>query len=395
MPHDVMNLDARTLLFSLIMTYALSVLSLFAAAYGRNGHSKHDGMEKWAVAMLLETFTWTLIAVRGTIPDIVSIIIANGCKATAHALILAAIYEFQRRTAHRWQYWVPVVLTLLMAIILLHDTRGRFIWGSLIYAFQMVLIARALLADKEARAGRAWYLLFGGIIVLILVLMLRAIVSLVSFDELAQLQNNVPIHPVQIAIYITVMGTALLGTIGFVLMVKERGDREIMRLAMTDSLTQIPNRRALMEYAERALARRSNAPLVILMIDVDHFKEINDTHGHQMGDEVLHKIAEVLTARLRRHDFLGRYGGEEFCVIAPDTAPEGGLLLAKTLCASIAATSFHTAGGELSVSVSVGVACCPANASRKLDEVLAEADDALYAAKQAGRNKVVCYETKA
>ncbi len=387
-----MNLDARTLLFSILLTYALSVISLFVAAYGRSGNTKHDGMEKWAVAMLLETLVWALVALRGQVPDIVSIVLANGFKATSHALILAAIYEFQRRKAPHWQYWVPIVLMLLMAIVLQSDIRGRFIWGGLIYGLQMVLIARALLSDQETRAGRAWRLLFAGVITIILVLGLRAAIGLFGFGQLAQPDNNLPIHPIQLITYIAVMATALLGTIGFVLMVKERGDREIMRLAMTDSLTQIPNRRALMDYAERAMARRSGQPLALLMIDVDYFKQINDTHGHQAGDEVLCKVAELLAGRLRAYDFLGRYGGEEFCVIAPDTPPEGGIALAEALREAVASTKFQTVSGEQSVTVSIGIARCPENVSRKLDVVLAEADTALYVAKQSGRNKVICYE---
>src|SRR3989338_4491393 len=314
-----MNLDARTLLFSLVLVYALSVLSLFVAAYGRNGNGKEDGMGKWATAMLLETLVWVLIAARGVLPDVLSIVVANGLKATSHALILAAVYEFQQRQTPHWQYWLPIALTLLLAAFLVDDIKGRFVWCGLIYCFQMVLIARALLSDQETRAGRAWRLLFMGIAMIMLVLVLRAALALSGLSEIAQPQNAAPVHPVQILAYVAVMATALLGSIGFVLMVKERTDREIMRLAMTDSLTRIPNRRALMEWAEHALARRSGSPLALLMIDVDHFKLINDTYGHQAGDEVLRKIAELLEERLRGHDFLGRYGGGGFCGGAPGT----------------------------------------------------------------------------
>lgn len=388
-----MNLDARTLLFSLVLVYALSVLSLFVAAYGRNGNGngKHDGMGKWAAAMLLETLVWVLIAARGVLPDVLSIVVANGLKATSHALILAAVYEFQRRKAPHWQYWLLIALTLLLAAFLVGDIKGRFVWGGLIYGFQMALIARALLSDQETRAGRAWRLLFIGIGMIMLVLALRAALALFGLSEIAQPQNAAPIHPVQILAYVAVMATALLGSIGFVLMVKERTDREIMRLAMTDSLTRISNRRALMEWAEHALARRSGSPLALLMIDVDHFKPINDTYGHQAGDEVLRKIAELLEGRLRGYDFLGRYGGEEFCVVAPDTDREGALALAESLRAIIDATPFTAAGKGIALSVSIGVALCPPHATRELKEVLAEADAALYAAKQAGRNRVACF----
>ena len=388
-----MNLDPRTLLFSLILTYALTVLSLLVAALGGSGGRKRDGMGKWAAAMFLETLTWTLIAARGGIPDVFSIIVANGLKATSHALILAAIYEFQQRRAPHWQYYLaPIALALMMAAILVDDIGGRFIWGGLIFGFQMVLIGHALLSDQETRAGRAWRLLFGGVSMIVLVLGLRAIAALSGHGEFAQPQNSSTLHPVQIISFIAVMATALLGSIGFVLMIKERTDREIMHMAMTDMLTQVPNRRALMAYAEHAMARRNGSPVTLLMIDVDNFKSINDTHGHPVGDEVLRKVATRLARRLRGQDLLGRYGGEEFCVIAPDTDTKGGLVLAESLRETIASIPFATEKGGLSITISIGISHCPFNVIRDLMEVLAEADSALYTAKQTGRNKVVLFD---
>lgn len=275
-----MNLDPRTLLFSLILCNTLMVLGLFVATSSRSRDEKRDGMGKWAIAILLETLTWVLVAARGHIPDAFSIIAANVLKAGAHALILAAIVEFQRRVLPRWQYLAPVALTMVMTAVLVDDIRGRFVWVGLIYAFQMVLVARALLADPETRAGRAWRLLFGGAALIMLVLGLRAFVALSGQVELAQPQAAGALHWVQVVSFIAVMATALLGSIGFVLMVKERTDREILHLAMTDSLTQVPNRRALIDYAERMLGRRCGKPVALLMIDVDLFKGINDAHGH-------------------------------------------------------------------------------------------------------------------
>lgn len=385
-----MNLDPRTLLFSLILTYGLSVLSMFVATSGRKS-SKPDGMGKWAAAMFLETLAWVLIAVRGRIPDLFTVIVANGLLSAAFGLILAAVHEYQQRRLPRWQYLVPVALTLLMAAMLLDDIRGRFVWGGLIFIFQMALIGRALLSDRDTRAGQAWRLLFGGIVMLVLVLGMRAVFALFGHSELAQPQNSMMIQPFQIITFIAAMSTAMLGSFGFLLLVKERTDREIMYLAMTDSLTQIPNRRALTDYAEHALARRSGLPLALLMIDADHFKLINDTRGHQTGDDVLCKLASLLAGRLRGQDLLGRFGGEEFLVIAPDTGTEGALALAESLRKIVASAPFAAADGEMFLSVSIGISICPGTANRALKDMLAEADAALYDAKQTGRNKVVCF----
>jgi diguanylate cyclase (GGDEF)-like protein len=385
-----MNLDPRTLLFSLILTYGLSMLGMFVAASSRTS-SKPDGMRKWAVAMFLESLTWGLIAARGRIPDFFSVVVANGLLSTAFALILAAVYEFQQRRLPRWKYLVPVILTLLMATILQEHIRSRFVWDGLIYGFQIALIGRALISDTDTRSGQAWRLLFGGIVILLLVLLLRAGFALSGHGDFAQPQNTLTLQPIQLIAFIAAMSTALLGSFGFLLLVKERTDRDIMHLAMTDSLTQIPNRRALTEYAERSLARRTGLPMALLMIDADHFKQINDTHGHQIGDEVLCKLASLLSARLRGHDLMGRFGGEEFMVIAPETGTEGALSLAESLRKIIDSTPFTTAKGVIPLSVSIGISNCAATAKRELKDMLAEADAALYDAKQAGRNKVVCF----
>jgi len=383
-----LSLDPVTLLFALIVSNAMAMLSLLVAIAG-NRDGRREGMGKWAAAMLLETLTWVLIAARGTLPDVYTIVLANLFKAGGHALVLAAICEFQRRRAPAWQYFVPVALDTLMAALLIDDLRGRFVWGGLIFGFQVILIGRALITDPETRIGRAWRLLFAGVVLILLVLALRAAVALFGHHELAQPQVGVAPHPVQIFAFLAIMATALLGTFGFLLMVKERTDREILHLAMTDSLTRVPNRRALMEQAEHALARRSGLPLALLMIDVDHFKRINDQHGHPTGDEVLRKVAELLVGRLRGQDILGRYGGEEFCVIAPDTDGEGARKLAESLRETAAVTPLHTGQGEVGVTISIGYALCPATSERTLKKLLAEADIALYAAKQAGRNRVV------
>ena len=363
---------------------------MFVATSGRKS-SKPDGMGKWAAAMLLETIAWGLIALRGRIPDLFTVIVANGLLSAAFALILAAVYEYQQRRLPRWQYLVPVASAVLMAAMLQDDIRSRFIWGGLIYGVQMALIARALLSDRDTRAGQAWRLLFGGIVMLVLVLGMRAVFALFGHSEFAQPQNTLMVQPFQIITFIAAMSTAMLGSFGFLLLVKERTDREVMHLAMTDTLTQIPNRRALINYAEHALARRTGLPMALLMIDADHFKLINDTHGHQTGDEVLCKLASQLAGRLRGHDFLGRFGGEEFLVIAPETGAEGALALAESLRKIIASTPFPIANVELPLSVSIGISNCAATERRALKDMLAEADAALYDAKHTGRNKVVCF----
>ena len=164
---------------------------------------------------------------------------------------------------------------------------------------------------------------------------------------------------------------------------------EARRLAATDSLTGLMNRRAFLEAMDRERSRavRHTLPLSVLMLDVDHFKRVNDTHGHDAGDTVLCGIAKVLHKIARKSDFVARWGGEEFIVALAQTAEAGGRVAGERVRRAIADNSFTLPSGEpLRVTASVGLAS--ATAAINLEELVARADRALYAAKGRGRNRV-------
>lgn len=161
-------------------------------------------------------------------------------------------------------------------------------------------------------------------------------------------------------------------------------------LARTDPLTGVNNRRAFFDYAERIhkLARRSESPYAVLMIDLDLFKRINDKHGHAVGDDVLKAVADILNSRIRESDVLGRLGGEEFAVLLPDTSPESAGGLANEIRQAVARSPIETNIGAVPVTISIGVGCME-DMSEGFQKTLTHADDALYAAKEAGRNLVM------
>jgi diguanylate cyclase (GGDEF)-like protein len=154
--------------------------------------------------------------------------------------------------------------------------------------------------------------------------------------------------------------------------------------AHTDQLTGVANRRGLLRSIERTHARatRGDSGYVVLMVDVDHFKAINDLHGHDGGDRVLQRVAQALQRGLRDGDIVARWGGEEFCVLLPRITPVDARALAERLAQQIAAE------GDPRVTVSIGLAVADV-AGDSADGVIRRADDALYAAKRAGRNRVV------
>lgn len=178
-----------------------------------------------------------------------------------------------------------------------------------------------------------------------------------------------------------------LNFFGFLLASQKMG-AELRQLASTDSLTGIMNRRAFRRAAD-GLFRSDVAWGYLLMIDLDHFKQINDRYGHAVGDTVLTSFAETLRRAVRAGDFMGRTGGEEFCVLLPAIDGQAALAIAERIRAGTQALALTVEGdaAPLRVTVSIGVASIDPGCT--LDQTMAQADKALYAAKRAGRNRVV------
>lgn len=174
---------------------------------------------------------------------------------------------------------------------------------------------------------------------------------------------------------------------------RKKAEQELARLAQTDPLTGLSNRRHFMALAEQELARmhRYGGPLSVFMMDIDLFKSVNDTYGHQTGDLVLQRVGALFLDALRDVDCIGRIGGEEFAVVLPQTDGPRGLEVAERLRATVAATEIPLASGlPLRLTLSIGVATV-VDGGANIDTVLGQADSALYEAKGSGRNRVCVY----
>lgn len=163
--------------------------------------------------------------------------------------------------------------------------------------------------------------------------------------------------------------------------------KELERLSITDALTDVYNRRHLDATLKRELdrSRETGAPLAVIMFDADHFKTFNDTYGHDQGDRVLKMAGQVMKSAVRKYDVPCRYGGEEFTVILPSTAPEGAMLVAERLRQDVEAMDVD----GLKVTISLGVACFPMISVESPEALVEAADVALYRAKESGRNRSI------
>jgi len=164
---------------------------------------------------------------------------------------------------------------------------------------------------------------------------------------------------------------------------------ELRRQATHDGLTELLNRCAVLDVLHTELARssRDHAPISILLADIDHFKAVNDAHGHQAGDAVLVEASVRMKSVIRTYDAIGRYGGEEFLVVLPGCAIEGAGAQAARLCSAFSGDPFVVDGQPLSVTCSIGYACHRGQEEKDSDHLIREADYALYQAKETGRNR--------
>jgi diguanylate cyclase (GGDEF)-like protein len=169
----------------------------------------------------------------------------------------------------------------------------------------------------------------------------------------------------------------------------EETTRRLEQMAQTDHLTQVANRRHLFDRLTQEISRtcRQNQPLSVAIIDVDHFKSVNDRHGHLCGDQVLVQLAGLLKDNVRPYDLVGRYGGEEFCLVLPETGLDDAVKLVERLRKLVGQYDFRHHDECLTITFSAGVSSTECQPRADADWLLSQADEALYKAKSAGRNQ--------
>jgi diguanylate cyclase (GGDEF)-like protein len=170
----------------------------------------------------------------------------------------------------------------------------------------------------------------------------------------------------------------------------KKSNQALLELSNTDPLTQLSNRRFLMKTLEKELQRceRSQKSLTLIMVDIDHFKRINDCYGHQQGDVILQNLANTIKGKLRDYDLATRFGGEEFALVLPETDFKEAVHVAERLRLNVSELRFEGTCRELQLTISLGIATYPHNKVRTVDDLIREADRALYNAKGKGRNRV-------
>lgn len=320
--------------------------------------------------------------------NFISIAFGNALRITAIALLWQGARVFERRK--------PLVAVVLLIPVI-------WLGLCLIPSFSASMAARVIgvslfnaafcsLAAYELWRGRSEILPSRTPAMVVLLtfagfMLLRvATVGILPFP-----MGSLPLDPIWMGIFnlVVFVHASFLGFL-LIALTKERHEAEQRNFAILDPLTGLMNRRAFMSQAERyaRLRKRGRLPLALLVLDIDHFKSVNDRFGHDVGDRVLIAFAAVAEACVRPTDQLYRMGGEEFCFILPDTSLPDAIAVAERVRAAVARNSVDTGQGGVLVTVSVGVATAD-HAGFDLELLLAAADAAVYEAKARGRDRVV------
>lgn len=372
----------------LLLTAAFGVVMLFVLlSLMRSGI---PGVRDWLLAIVSAIVALLLFASRGTIAPILSFELANTLYAAAICLLYTGFCRFFARP-------VPTK-TLAGSLALLIALLALFHYGydmlhvriALVSLFHGVLcLAIGLLVLRASANDTARYSCrFTGCMAIFFAFShgVRGIVHGSNIEQLSSAFQSSPVNLLFIS-----MGTMVIPVfaMGIIMIVHNRMMEQAMAAANRDFLTGAWSRRAFFELAERELVRvrRTGRALSLLLFDVDHFKQINDTHGHAIGDRVLQEIVQRAEKEIRGMDCIARVGGEEFAVLLPETDAAAAMIIAERLRLTLAAAPEAAQIRLVPCTVSIGMAVRTEQES--VADLMRRADTALYQAKAGGRNRIV------
>lgn len=390
-----MLFDVRTAMLMSACITAMLALCLLLTLRRHRAPIRQAGLI-WVQGTALQPLAWIAFSLRDYIPDLFSVLVANLLICLAYAEYPRAL-RLLHGNAQPWYLprWIALAVLLPVCFYtwIVPSVPMRAVTTSLVVLTLLAMAAR----ETVHAAPRPWptshRITLAAFSTGALLLLVRAVFELLSDHPLT---SGVAATPMQGITFGYMALAPAIATFGFVLMCSEHTLAELEKLAATDPLTGVLNRRTLEQLAtsQLASARRHRRPLCVLLLDADRFKQINDLHGHGVGDEVLKSVVAVARQQLRPEDLIGRLGGEEFLVLLSDTRVDEASEIAERLRAAIAALDLQVRGQPLTLSVSIGVTELD-HRNDDFHELVRRADRAMYLAKRGGRNRVVTGEVEA
>lgn len=375
-------LDAYTLFVITTLLGGGMAIVLYAAH--RNYPPEVRGVGHWAAGMGVLFVAAVFYALIGPLPEWVALLACNLLIIGGSGLNLIGTEKFYGMR-NSWRLFAMVELLsaggMLYWLLAEPNFGARVVWmGLMATALDVRHLYVVWHAGERTLATRV----FGGMMATQTVMtFIRAMLAL--YGEVASTDLASP-GPFQSAYLVVGSFVTILTTLAFIMVANQRVHRVLERRAVSDPLTGVLNRRGFADAYAKQLPhmRRGERQMALLSIDLDRFKEINDKHGHAVGDKVLVNAAQLIGSALRDSDLLARFGGEEFIVLLPETGREQAVLVGERILAILRAPR---ADGLPAYTASIGVAC-ELNPTAEMDGVLGKADNALYRAKAAGRDRL-------
>jgi len=383
-----MYLDVRIL--ALILIVGALMTGLVILSLGRRFSAHINGIRRISYGMASFVLGMGLLGLENRIPDYFAVVLGTLLALSAIIIMYQGIRRFQ---GEAYRYWVGYFILIIAAVLLTTFTYVypspmlALIAGSLSAATLLSYCAAALVMTRPRPILASHLTTAVGFIILAIFNIFSAGYTLIFDRELVTYFSNSPGQGITVVGFIVGMVMVLFG---FVMMVYDEHNKQLGILATHDELTGLYNRRMVLEILKVASknSRRNKTPLSVLMIDLDNFKQVNDDHGHMEGDVVLKMVADALASAMRESDSLGRFGGEEFIVVLPNTNLDGARILAERVRSAVDKKMFISAGEPLTLTASVGVGYTAVE-DREGEDLIQRADTALMGAKLNGRNLVV------
>jgi diguanylate cyclase (GGDEF)-like protein len=386
----IVSLDLRTIaFFSALLALAQLIVPFFFTRLA----TPYRGIPYWVAGTTCSVIGFLLAAGRGIVPDFFSIVVANTLHVMTGCFIYSSCRLFvERPLPRRWLYGAPLVTALFMAYFTFVDNSMtvRSLYYSFIVGSLLIHCALELRHVPDPRLRFSYWFTTGVFAIYGFFLVAVRIPLLLIYP----LQEMFDPHPAQLVMMIVSVMGGVLWTMGFAFIVTQRVVLELHRTATHDFLTETLNRRAAQSHINEAIEQAPylETPLSILLLDIDHFKQVNDRFGHEVGDKVLVALAGLLHRHVRGNDMVARWGGEEFLILLKNTNAPTALAVAERLIRIIAATPIMVGNAAIVCNVSIGIATTtPHHADGAA--LIRAADNALYHAKRNGRNRVVAYQT--
>ena len=379
-------LDLGTVHTLIIAASLVVSIGALAAARSYPSHVRF-GLHLWGISAALQALTYLLLTLRGMVPDGLSIVVANTVSTLSGALAYAAIRALHQRRIPKDQITALVIAALgAYSLTMGADMISRRI--IIVSVFKLIiygLVIHELLRAARERDRRIHDLTIGTYAIAALVFLVRLIdAARPSTPEWEPLTPDV----VQQLTFLTVFLTTFAASMLYVLMAGQEVNGQLYRLATFDGLTGIYNRRAFEQLARKELSRgnRSGALPALIIFDIDDFKGINERLGHVTGDQVLREVIDSIQSALRQQDILGRWGGDEFCALLPETSLETARAVAERLRERVVQTPLEHHGQRLQLTVSAGLAAAVRH-DGSFTALVGRAGQALHEAKRSGRNR--------